>query len=176
MKITISKNQWQEMGRKAGWMKTATQEYQGDPCPKCGNNKHSILNPSNPTINECTKCKHQWNPNNEPKEPNAEELVSFSYGTTPEKIITERTMKQTPAGYPMTIRNQEEWKNFITKIVNQGIDSHLEAFTRSKFDYKTGKCLIHPEEMKTLLRRLDEIGDEEFMRLRTDILATLGVE
>jgi len=34
-------------------------------CPKCGHNEYTILNPSMPTINQCTKCGHKWNPNNE---------------------------------------------------------------------------------------------------------------
>ena len=63
MKIVISKSQWEEMGKKAGWMKTAAL-YSGTPCPKCGCAEHSILNPSHPIINECAKCKYQWNPDN----------------------------------------------------------------------------------------------------------------
>jgi hypothetical protein len=111
------------------------------------------------------------------KEP---ERVNYTFGTTPEKVIRERTLSQTPAGYPMHIKNQTEWAA-IAKAVNQGIDSHLEGFTRSTFDHKTGKCLIHPEEMTTFLRRLAEIGgnelaNEEASLLRTAILETLGVE
>jgi len=34
MKITVSKSQWEEMGKKAGWMKTA--ESEEIPCSKCG--------------------------------------------------------------------------------------------------------------------------------------------
>ena len=105
---------------------------------------------------------------------NREERLSFSYGTTPENVIKKQVLKEAPNGYPMTIRSQNEW-SAIAKAVNQGIDSHLEAFTRSKFDSKTGEVLIHPEEMTTFLRRLTD-GDEEAMSLRTDILSTLGIE
>ena len=35
------------------------------PCPKCGCPEHNILNATQPTINECTKCQHKWNPLNE---------------------------------------------------------------------------------------------------------------
>ena len=100
---------------------------------------------------------------------------SFSYGTTPEEIIKEKVTKQTPGGYPMHIKNQNEW-SVIANVVNQGIDSYLEGFTRSTFDNQTGKCLIHPEEMTTFLRRLSDSGDEEAWILRTDILSTLGIE
>jgi Zn-finger nucleic acid-binding protein len=64
MKITISKSQWEGIGKKAGWMKEAV-TYKGSLCPKCKCPEHSILSPSHPTINECTKCKYQWNPDNE---------------------------------------------------------------------------------------------------------------
>lgn len=36
MKIKLSRSQWQEMGRKAGWMKTALlQDSRKGKCPKC---------------------------------------------------------------------------------------------------------------------------------------------
>jgi len=170
MKILVSKSQWEEIGIKAGWFKAAV-AYKGDPCPKCGNLEHSILNPSHPIINECTKCKYQWNPDNE----KVKEQLSFTFGATPEKIIKEKTMQQTPSGYPMTIKSQNEW-TAIANAVNKGIDAHLEGFTRSKFDHTTGECLIHPEEMTTFLRRLYENGDEESWGLRSAILETLGIE
>jgi len=99
--------------------------------------------------------------------------VSYSFGATPEDVIKERIRKQTPNGYSMTIKNQGTW-TAIFNAVNQGIDAHLEGFTRSKFD--NGKVNIHPEEMTTLLRRLYEDGSEEAWRLRTDILSTLNIE
>jgi len=105
----------------------------------------------------------------------AERRLTFSFGETPENVIRERTLEQTPTGYPMHIRSQNEWGE-IAKAVNQGIDSHLEGFTQSTFDSKTGKCLIHPKEMTTLLRRLYEIGNDEAWELRSSILETLGVE
>jgi Zn ribbon nucleic-acid-binding protein len=65
MKIKISKSQWEGIGKKAGWMKISTVTYKGTLCPKCKHPEHTILNPSNPIINECVKCKHRWNPDNE---------------------------------------------------------------------------------------------------------------
>lgn len=106
---------------------------------------------------------------------NEEAYQTFSFGTTPENVIKEKVMSQAPSGYSMTIRNQDEWA-VIAKAVNQGIDSHLGGFTRSQFDNKTGKCLIHPEEMNIFLRRLLDDGEEEALGLRTDILSTLGIE
>ena len=65
-KIKMSKKEWTNIGKKAGWMKIAEHVYKSedDPCPKCGCPEHYIANPSNPTANECVKCKHHWNPNN----------------------------------------------------------------------------------------------------------------
>jgi hypothetical protein len=111
------------------------------------------------------------------QEPTDQELPPqrFSFGTTPANLILELTKAQTPNGYPMTIRSQTEW-SAIASAVNQGIDAHLEAFTRSTFDPKTGRCLIHPEEMNTFLRRLFESDNDEAWSLRSAILDTLGVE
>jgi len=114
----------------------------------------------------------------EDKRPDALEnkkRLSFSFGTTPEEIIKEQVAEQTPSGYPMEIKSQDEWAA-IAKAVNKGIDAHLEGFTRSKFDSQTGHCLIHPEEMHTFLRRLFEADDEESWGLRSAILETLGIE
>ena len=134
--------------------------------------------PRNPYINQLKSRsqKDGWMKNavaNDGGEENTR--VNFSFGTTPENVIRDRTLSQTPAGYPMHIKSQAEWA-VIAKAVNQGIDSHLEGFTHSIFDHKTGKCLIHPEEMTTFLRRLAEIGDEKADGLRIAILETLGVE
>ena len=99
----------------------------------------------------------------------------FSFGTTPDKVIKVQVKKETPSGYPMTIKSQKEW-NVIAQAVNQNIDSHLEAFTRSAFHSDTGVCIIHPDEMPTFLRRLYEAGDEESWSLRSAILDTLDIE
>jgi len=104
-----------------------------------------------------------------------DKMLSFSFGSTPEDVVKERVNLEAPSGYSMKIKNQDEWK-IIAKAVNQGIDSHLGGFTRSKFDSKTGNCLIHPEEMFTFLRRLYEDGSENAWSLRSGILSTLGIE
>ena len=88
----MSRSQWEGIGKQAGWMNDRPEEekalryertrnpiaeevrktlnpnsvaYKGTFCPKCNHPEHTILNPSNPIINECTKCKHRWNPDNE---------------------------------------------------------------------------------------------------------------
>ena len=153
MKIKLSKSQWNFIGRKAGWMKKALINDDG------------YADGGEPYTDEEMDLME--------KEDN--KRLSFTFGTTPEDVIKEKVNKQTPSGYPMHIKSQEEWAA-IAKAVNQGIDSHLEGFTRSKFDNKTGKCLVHPEEMTTFLRRLYENDDEESWGLRSSILETLGIE
>lgn len=100
---------------------------------------------------------------------------TFTFGTCPEALIRSAVKEDCPGGYSMTIKSQKEWQA-IASAVNQGIDAHLEAFTRSTFDPKTGRCLVHPEELHVLLRRLFDSGDEESWSLRSGILSTLGIE
>jgi len=70
--------------------------------------------------------------------------------------------------------NSSDAKLF-TKIVNQGIDSNLEGFTKSKFDTKQttdGRRLVldfHKDELPILLRRLEEDGSEEALSWVEDI-------
>ena len=119
--------------------------------------------------------KAGWMKESQESEIDGAETRSFSAQTPPEAVIIEAVKEQAPNGYHMTIKSQNEWAS-IAKVVNQGIDAHLEGFTRSTFDNSTGECLIHPEEMTTFLRRLNEAGDEESYGLRSSILDTLGIE
>jgi len=70
--------------------------------------------------------------------------------------------------------NSSDAKLF-TKIVNQGIDSNLEGFTKSKFDTKQttdGRRLVldfYKDELPILLRRLEEDGSEEALSWVEDI-------
>jgi len=52
--------------------------------------------------------------------------------------------------------------DLFIRVINQGIDGRLEAFTKSKFTIKEGRLflLFHRDEMAVLLRRLDEIADK----------------
>lgn len=48
------------------------------------------------------------------------------------------------------------------KVINQGIDSHLEGFTKSKFSYnkEEKRCFFdfHDSEISILVRRLKQIN------------------
>jgi hypothetical protein len=62
----------------------------------------------------------------------------------------------------------------FTAVVNQGIDAHLEAFTKSKFEVEGNRLvlLFDPAELKTLTRRLREVGSESAESWADDIEAS----
>ena len=87
-----------------------------------------------------------------------------SYDTMKEPIREEQEQYleiTTPIG--------SEDDKLFTDVINQGIDSHLEGFTQSKFDVKDtslGKRRVlnfHTSEVPLLVRRLEEIGTDEAM-------------
>ena len=98
-------------------------------------------------------------------------MRTYSYLTTPKEVITFAVKED----YKMLIRSQREWE-VIAEAVNQGIDSHLEGFTKSYFNAYTGEIRIHPSELHILIRRLGESENEEALSLRSDILTTLDIE
>ena len=64
--------------------------------------------------------------------------------------------------------------NLFKQVVNLGIDSHLEAFTKSKFapdnkDKNRFEFLFHKDELPILLRRLREFGQEEYILWAEDL-------
>lgn len=98
--------------------------------------------------------------------------------------------------FTMSLTDTDEIRAVIA-VVNQGIDAHLEAcYCPQRGDRyeggqrKAGKlllshtleCLVSPDSLPTLLRRLCEsdLGDTETesagMRLATDILYVLGFD
>ena len=68
--------------------------------------------------------------------------------------------------------NSEDYYMF-RDIVNQGIDAHLEAFTKSEFKpvVGTNRYLFnfHNSEIPILIRRLEEVGSEEALGWASDI-------
>lgn len=66
--------------------------------------------------------------------------------------------------------------HLFVDIWNQGIDSRLEAFTKSEYKFRgtmVGNRLIisfHPDEMSILLRRLSEVNTEKADMWIGDIL------
>ena len=120
-------------------------------------------------------------------------MKTRTYGTTTSEEILAAAKEYGP--YPMTMAGDEA--KLIEMLVNQGIDSHLEAcFMPSRgdsYDWKTEQvtdwltntklhCIVSPESMPVLLRRLHEHEENEgefaeaAMSLRCAILETLGFE
>ena len=65
----------------------------------------------------------------------------------------------------------------VERIVDRGIDSRLEGFTKSTFQFiiisgiQRLECKIHSSEMSILLRRLLEDDTEEAEMLADDIVS-----
>lgn len=120
-------------------------------------------------------------------------MQTFIYGETPTEVIkaaleTDKKIQDDGGIYSMSpVRNA---KTVVLKLVNVGIDSHLEAcFMPHRGDsfVDTGcrlECRVSIESMLVLLRRMtegflfldDENEEDEAMRLRSDILLTIGIE
>jgi hypothetical protein len=67
----------------------------------------------------------------------------------------------------------------LAEAWNKGIDSHLEALTERSSVEQIGHkadCLIHPEELPVLIRRLFEGEHESAESLASGILHALNIE
>lgn len=70
----------------------------------------------------------------------------------------------------------------IVNVVNQGIDSQLQAVTNSQFRWMSNGiinrlvCEVSTDDMLIILRRLDEMDDDEAHSLRSSILYSVGIE
>lgn len=64
----------------------------------------------------------------------------------------------------------------MEKVINQGIDSHLEGFTKSKFEIKNNRlyCEFDDSEIHILTCRLNEIQTEDAELLSQDIAEITG--
>jgi hypothetical protein len=62
----------------------------------------------------------------------------------------------------ITVRHGGADETLFTEIVNQGIDSHLEGFTQSKFSHTPERLVMnfHVSELPILVRRLVEVWEE----------------
>jgi hypothetical protein len=112
-------------------------------------------------------------------------MKTHSFGKTPKSAIRKALQVQCPDGYPMQLVGRD--REALTRVVNQGIDSHLEAVTGITFkqlDRKLGKaaiaryldCNISEDNMMVILRRLYEDEGDDAWSLRSGILSTLDIE
>jgi hypothetical protein len=105
--------------------------------------------------------------------------------------VTYQTVREAMDGRPFTMSLTGDDIEAVVEAVNQGIDSHLEAcFCPDRGDrYDGGKrmagrtvlcgtldCVVSPESLPVLLRRLFDAGSEAAMALATDILTSLGID
>ena len=92
------------------------------------------------------------------------------------RTIINEVVEQAEAQFlPITVPISSSDMKLFAKVINQGIDSHLEGFTKSKFEKKGDRYILdfHNSEIPILVRRLEEIGDqtgdEEALRWAEDI-------
>lgn len=84
--------------------------------------------------------------------------------------------------FKISVRTQsDDFKLFAFEVVNQGIDSHLEAFTKSEFkedqkQFGRFNFNFHRSELPILIRRLRELETEESESWADDIETTLEEE
>lgn len=78
----------------------------------------------------------------------------------------------TAEGYfPITTPIGSQDDKMFVDVVNKGIDSHLEGFTKSKFTVQGNRRVFnfHKSELPILLRRLEELGTDEALQWKDDI-------
>lgn len=103
-------------------------------------------------------------------------MKTYSYNKTPVSVLRKAFTE------PYACSFTGETRLMVIEIVNQGIDSHLEAFTESTFSQSNDngvnrlECLISPKDMLVFLRRLAENASEEAQSLRSDILESVKIE
>lgn len=73
--------------------------------------------------------------------------------------------------FPITIPLGTSDSELFFEVINQGIDSHLEGFTKSKFKKEGSRLILNfaTSEVPLLLRRLEEIGTDEALQWKSDI-------
>ena len=104
--------------------------------------------------------------------------LAYNYGETPPEVVKERFGAD---GYPMVL-NRDDYEIFA-RMVNQGIDSHLEAMTGytmedeiTRFTTKKKVVITDAQTMLVFLRRLLEESSQDALNLRGSILTTLNIE
>jgi len=93
-------------------------------------------------------------------------MQSLSFGDVPADLTIDKP-------YPMVLNSQRDL-NTVAAIVNQGIDSHLEAVFTSQNGRHT--TINDSASMRCFLRRCAESDDENAQYLASCIMQTLGYE
>lgn len=97
--------------------------------------------------------------------------------------ISYKAIRKAMGGKPYTMELTKDDAKLIERVVNVGIDSHLEAcFVRDRGDSflrndrQRLNCVVSVESFPTLVRRLFETNDEESELLASDMLSVLGFD
>ncbi len=108
-------------------------------------------------------------------------IATLNYGAIPSlKLIQQAWDKQELTDYEIEAR-QHDW-TLLANVVNQGIDSHLEAIALEEFDGRHGKGglrILDPNSLHVLIRRLietEDSSDDGAIDLASSILFTLDIE
>lgn len=92
-------------------------------------------------------------------------MKSLTFGTIPSDLTIDEP-------YEMTLNPRD--LALVASIVNQGIDSHLQAV----FTKQTGNRvqILDSKSMKCFLRRCVENGADDYLSFASSIMTTLGYE
>ena len=100
---------------------------------------------------------------------------NFTGNALNEEVVPEQQPQASGEFLPITTPIGSPDDKLFTDVVSQGIDSHLEGFTKSKFEIKNSSLgnrkifNFHKSEIPILIRRLEEIGTEEAQQWARDI-------
>lgn len=97
-------------------------------------------------------------------------MKTLTYGEIPDDLTIDEP-------YSMWLVKRDE--TIVCEIINQGIDSHLEAVFADDHGIKDGKHHISIRDSKSMrcfLRRCMESGNEDAETLASDIMQTLNIE
>lgn len=92
-------------------------------------------------------------------------MKSLTFGTIPNDLTISEP-------YDMVLNHSD--LTLVASIVNQGIDSHLEAVRTRQTGRKVE--ILDTASMRCFLRRCMESGKEDAERFASDIMSTLGYE
>jgi hypothetical protein len=97
-------------------------------------------------------------------------MIPLTYGTLPDDLSIDEP-------YAMSLNAPDE--ALVASIINQGIDSHLEAVSvddRGIRDHHHDIDIRDTASLRCFLRRLVERGDDEALDFASYILSTLNYE
>ena len=101
---------------------------------------------------------------------------TYSLGKTPKKAIVDAFNYGGGKSFDMSLRGVAA--KALVRIVNVGIDSHLEGVTGSTFGWEGDRliCSVPLKDLLVILRRLLEDGKKDALGLRDAMLQSMEIE